>query len=110
MLNVIIACVVLMLLQALAAVPWLMAIDWRNRQWLRRVKVWGTGLVSAVALGVVWAYLLEETGDARGLVRWGRFYMSLLHIQLAADFFAVVFWLLLWLWPKGAAVALAAFQ
>jgi ABC-type transport system involved in multi-copper enzyme maturation permease subunit len=110
MLTLVLACIGLLVLQAAAAVPWLLAVDWRNRQWLRQVKVWGSGLAGAVALGVVWAYFLQEDGDARGIVRWGRFYMSVLHLQLAADFFVIVFWLLLTLWPKGAAVALAAFQ
>jgi len=99
-----------MVLQAAAAVPWIMALDWRNRPWIRQFKVWGTGLLAAVVIGAVWAYFLEEDGDAKDLARWGRFYMSILHIQLAADFFVVVFWLLLTFWSKGAAVALAAFQ
>ncbi|HWY87321.1 MAG TPA: ABC transporter permease [Gemmataceae bacterium] len=107
--NLVFTCIGLLVLQACAAVPWLIAVDWRNRQWLRQVKVWGTGLVAAVALGAVWAYFLQNS-DTRDLVRWGRFYMSVLHLQLAADFFVVVFWLLLTFWPKGAAVALAAFQ
>jgi ABC-type transport system involved in multi-copper enzyme maturation permease subunit len=110
MTNLIFACVCLLVLQALAAVPWLLAVDWRNRRWLARPKVWGIGLLATVVLGVVWAYFLDQTGDARGLVRWGRLYMSVLHLQLGADLFAVVFWLLLAFWPKGAAVALAAFQ
>src|SRR3954447_22484724 len=108
--NLILVCVGLLILQGLAAIPWLSAVDWRNRKWLLQLKVWGTGLLAAAVLGAVRAYFLEETGDARGLIRWGRFYMAVLHLQLAADFFAVVFWLLLTFWPKGAAVALAAFQ
>jgi ABC-type transport system involved in multi-copper enzyme maturation permease subunit len=108
--NLVFVCIGLMILQAAAAIPWLMAIDWRNRPWLRQMKVWGTGLLGAVVIGAIWAYFLEENGDAKDLARWGRFYMSILHIQLAADFFVLVFWLLLTFWPKGAAVALAAFQ
>ena len=110
MLNLILICVGLLVLQGCAAIPWLCAVDWRNRQLLRQLKVWGTGLLGAVVLGAIWAYFLEENGDPKILVRWGRFYMSLLHIQLAADVFVGIFWLLLTFWPKGAAVALAAFQ
>lgn len=108
--NLFITCVVLMVLQALAAVPWLLAIDWRNRQWLRQAKVWGSGLAGAAILGAVWAYFLDQSGDPKVLTRWGRFYTAVLHVQLAADFFVGVFWLLLTFWSKGAAVALAAFQ
>src|SRR5437016_2550202 len=110
MINLIVACAGMMVLQACASVPWLVAIDWRNRRWLRQVKIWGSGLAIAIALGAGWAYFVGASSDGRDLVRWGRFYMSALHLQLAADFFVVVFWLLLKLWPKGGAVALAAFQ
>jgi ABC-type transport system involved in multi-copper enzyme maturation permease subunit len=64
----------------------------------------------AVGLGAVWGFFLDGLGDPKDLTRWGRFYLSVLHLQLAADFFVGVFWLLLTFWPKGAAVALAAFQ
>jgi len=40
----------------------------------------------------------------------GRVYGSVLHLQLLADLFVGVFALLLKFWPKGAAVALAAFR
>jgi ABC-type transport system involved in multi-copper enzyme maturation permease subunit len=110
MFELILASVVLMVAQALAAVPWLLAIDWRNRIWMRQIKIWGGGLLGAVLLGAVWAFFLNASGDPRTLTRWGRWYMAILHVQLAADFFVFVFWLQLTFWPKGAAVALAAFQ
>ncbi len=108
--NLYVVGIVLLVVQALASVPWLLAIDWRNRQRLRGFRVWGTGLAVAVVLGTGWAFHLEGLGDARDLVRWGRFYMAMLHLQLAADFFVLLFWLMLTFWPKGGAVALAAFQ
>lgn len=110
MASLLLSCIGLLVLQACAAVPWLLAIDWRNRAWLRRTKVWGGGLLGAAAIGLVWAFFLNGIGDAKTLSRWGRFYMAVLHLQLGADFFVGVFWLLLTFWPKGAAVALAAFQ
>jgi hypothetical protein len=110
MLDLFLLCIGLMVLQVAAAVPWLLAIDWRNRAWLSQFKVWGTGLVAAIALGALWAAVLQGVGSAKDLNRWGRFYMAVLHLQLAADFFVLIFWLLLTFWPKGAAVARAAFQ
>ncbi len=108
--NLFLTCVGLIVLQFLAAIPWLAGIDWRNRILLRKARVWGSGLVGAVVIGALWAYFLDQNGDPKVLLRWGRFYMSVLHLQLAADFFVGVFWVLLTFWPKGAAVALAAFQ
>src|SRR5262249_36553868 len=52
-----------------------------------------------------------ETNIApNNLIPWGRVYMSVLHLQLAADFFVALFWLGLTVWPKGSAVALSAFR
>src|SRR5688500_17304696 len=103
-------CMGLIVLQALAAIPWLLAIDWRNRRLIRQGKVWLIGLLTAAGIGLVWGRLLQGNSNPKVLERWGRFYMSILHLQLAADFFVLVFWLILTLWPKGAAVGLAAFQ
>jgi ABC-type transport system involved in multi-copper enzyme maturation permease subunit len=44
------------------------------------------------------------------LARMGRVYMSVLHLQIMMDLFVLTFMLLLTFWPKGGAVALAAFQ
>ena len=48
--------------------------------------------------------------DPETLETVGRLYGALLHLQLAADLFVVVFLLLLIVWPKAGAVALAAFR
>src|SRR5205807_6683414 len=56
------------------------------------------------------AVLAEANSDPGVLTLWGRAYGSLLHLQLAADFFVFVFLALLTVWPKGGAVALAAFR
>src|ERR1700736_4106039 len=98
--NLFLTCIGLIVLQFLAAIPWLAGIDWRNRILLRKARVWGSGLVGAVVIGAVWAYFLDQNGDPKVLTRWGRFYMSVLHLQLAADFFVGVFWVLLTFWPK----------
>jgi ABC-type transport system involved in multi-copper enzyme maturation permease subunit len=108
--QLLLACPVLCLIQALAALPWLSVLDPdQAKAKLRRPGTWGALLLGTAAVGVVFAFLLVQESDA-GLIRWGRGYASLLHVQLAADFFVVVFALLLWLWPKGGAVALASFR
>ena len=110
MITFLLLCVLLMLVQALAAIPWFMALDWRNRRLLQRPKVWLIGGLVAAGVGLVWGYFLEGNANPLVLTRWGRFYMSMLHLQLAVDFFVSIFWLLLTVWPKGGAVGLAAFQ
>src|SRR5262249_27258896 len=44
------------------------------------------------------------------LLALGRIYGALLHLQFLADAFVLLFALLLTVWPRGAAVALAAFR
>ena len=53
---------------------------------------------------------LDANNDSRILANWGRFFFSVLHLQLGMDFFVVAFVAMLNFWPKGGAVALAAFQ
>src|SRR5262249_15376187 len=60
--------------------------------------------------GLGLAVYLNLNLDPAGLVFCGRIYASLLHLQLAADFFVLVFAAGLFAWPKGSAVALAAFR
>jgi hypothetical protein len=108
--------VVLVLLQVVAALPWLAAVfmtprDWQNLkerpfsgQMLVRV---GVVLLVAVALPLVFGFFVQGR-DALELT--GRVYGAVLQLQLIADFFVAVFLLLLAVWPKGGAVALAAFR
>ena len=110
MVNLMAVCVGLLVVQAVAAVPWLMALDRRRPQRLRQLALWGSLLFGAIVLGLVWGFFLGQTGDAKALEGWGRFYLSVLQLQLAADLLVLIFWIMLKLWPKGGAVALAAFQ
>jgi ABC-type transport system involved in multi-copper enzyme maturation permease subunit len=48
--------------------------------------------------------------DPDALVVAGRVFMSVLHLNLAIDFFIGFFVVILQLWPKGGAVALSAFR
>jgi ABC-type transport system involved in multi-copper enzyme maturation permease subunit len=102
--------IVLALLQVAAALPWLLALEIRLREPMRRFSVWAKVLLAAVGVGVAGGLLLESNSDPQVLERVGRAYASILHLQLAGDFFALVFGIVLTLAPKGGAVALSAFR
>src|SRR5438552_3804767 len=109
--------IVLTLVQLVAALPWLTALNvdaLRSQRkypqpgfWLKYVG-WGLG---ALALGgFLMAMLLRSVQVKETLDVYGRVYGTVLHVQLAIDFFVLTFALLILVWPKGAAVALAAFR
>jgi ABC-type transport system involved in multi-copper enzyme maturation permease subunit len=102
---------VLALIQLLAALPWLAAVDSRTFfTYLRRPESWLYGLIGVVAVGAGVAFLLESNTERNTLAGYGRIYGSVLQAQLTADFFVLVFGVALWLWPKGGAVAHSAFR
>ncbi len=108
--SFIVACVVLEAIQLLAALPWLLALDLRARTRWRQPATWGKAALVCLGIGIGTGLILDAnsgTGLLRGL---GRLYMSILHLQLAADFLVLCFYLLLTFWPKGGAVALSAFR
>jgi ABC-type transport system involved in multi-copper enzyme maturation permease subunit len=103
--------VVLVLLQMVAALPWLLLIDpayWRDR--LRRPNFLGAALGVAFGAGAVLAVLLYLVQDRDTMILFGRLYGAALHVQIVVDLFIGVFVLVLRSWPKGGAVALAAFR
>ena len=99
---------VLCLVQSVAALPWLGALDRRTILALRRLKPLGMVLGGNVLAALVAVFAIANNPDV--LMHWGRGYMAALHLQLAADFFVIAFVVLLQFWPKGGAVALAAFR
>jgi ABC-2 family transporter protein len=101
----------LCLVQLVAALPWLSVLDpvpLRTR--LRQLPLLGWALLGVVMAGGALALFLQTFSNPADLTFSGRFYGALLHLQLAADFFVLAFAVLLRIWPKGAAVALAAFR
>src|SRR5262245_14795181 len=82
-------------LQFLLAIPWLIALDHRFVKLLRRPATWLIGLGTAAVCGFALGAFLNAHSDPRILARYGRFFASLIHVQLAADFFVLVFALLL---------------
>lgn len=99
----------LTLLQLLAALPWLCLADSRLFRERRMTLLgWLGGLLIAGPMGLTALWMFRNDPDA--LVFDGRVYASVLHVQLAMDAIIGFFALMLWLWPKGGTVALAAFR
>jgi ABC-type transport system involved in multi-copper enzyme maturation permease subunit len=106
----------LVLLQLLAAVPWVL-VSFFNRDtllaWKRRpfasdlLPYYGLVLAVLFLTPALFPYFVHE-GTA--LEAWGQIYGAALQVQLLLDVFIGVFVLLLLFWPKGGAIALAAFR
>ncbi len=115
----------LVLLQLLAALPWAWLLFLGSedvlpylRKWLQRARS-GDPQARQAALGVggvvlgvfVVPLLVTMFGGTGGtLENLGYAYTLALQIQLSVDAFIVFFALLLTVWPKGGAIALAAFR
>jgi ABC-type transport system involved in multi-copper enzyme maturation permease subunit len=110
--SVLLAGIILAGVQLLAAVPWLWAIDPRGAARTARDP---KGIASAVAVflgaGVLVAMLLGYKGESGSLEWYGRYvYGSVLHLQLIIDVCLLLPQLVVLAWPKGGAVALAAYR
>jgi len=96
---------VLCLIQFLAAVPW-------QKSPARPADPGNLFLqfLVCIALGTAGiAVSLSFLRDKDYLAAFGRFYGGLLNFQLLLDVLVIGYVLLLWVWPKGGVVALAAF-
>lgn len=111
LLQFLILCPTLLLLQVVAALPWVSLINSDNNEgWLKSPKTWGRILIGVLVIGVPAAFLFNNASDPSVLSAWGRIYASVLQLQLTADVIIFIFLLLLTVWPSGGAVALAAFR
>jgi len=115
----------LLLLQLLAAVPWVWVLFLprggalqAGRKFVALVQQGDPGArrtllqMAAAVIGVFaapWVFL-AVVGASSTLEAIGYFYGAVLQIQLLIDAFIVVFALLLRYWPNGGAIALAAFR
>ncbi len=109
----------LMVIQCLAALPWLTVVllpsgkqfSWRrqflgNENLVRNLSI-ATGVIfCSLLLAVLFWYLPDQIWQER----LGRGFAAILHLQLILDLFTILIGGLLLIWPKGAAVALAAFR
>lgn len=106
----------LLLLQLLLAIPWAIVafLSREDRQALRErpfapwvLQRLAAGLVICVAAPVVFLTFVQ---DQASLEVAGRVYAAVFQLQLTLDLFLLGFGLLLIVWPKGGAVAQAAFR
>jgi hypothetical protein len=116
---------VLLLLQVVVAVPWVF-VTFAKREvivrgfWTVFMEMfsgrYGIRLLLFANAGFfVVALLLPTiffalTRDPDAIENWGRLYGVVLQTQLMIDFFVLLFPLLLLVWPKGGAIAQAAFR
>ena len=110
-LNLFLGCLVLAVIQALAAIPWVSATDSRPfREWISDPRVLGYIGGSTLGLALVLALYIRSVGDL-GEIEWnGRVFGAFLHLQLILDFVVLAPRLLLAVWPKGGAVAVSALR
>jgi ABC-type transport system involved in multi-copper enzyme maturation permease subunit len=102
---------VLCLVQFLAALPWLAALDPAGfRAALRKPASWLYAVAGAVGAGILLAFFLLMVQERERLMLWGRLFASVLHAQLIVDCFIFGLAGLLFVWPRGGAIALAAFR
>ncbi len=104
-------CPIACLIQVIAALPWLYVLDpefLKSR--FQGLKNFLQVIGGIVGVGWILAGFFYFNSDPGVLAGYGRIFAALLLVQLIADFFVIVFFLLLLLWPKGGAVALAAFR
>src|SRR5262245_60517450 len=110
--TVLIAGVFLALVQLLAALPWLYAVDPKG---FRATVASGSAMAyvggGLLAAGLGLAAFMGYKNDIPNLVWYGRYiYGAVLHLQLLIDLFLVLPHILVWIWPKGGAVAYAAYR
>ena len=103
---------ILAAVQFAAALPWLWAID---RKGFERATRNGSSLAyvlgGLVAAGAIIAMFIGYKGDSANLQWYGQYaYGAALHLQLLIDFFLLMPAVVVKVWPKGGAVAQAAYR
>jgi ABC-2 family transporter protein len=106
-----IPCFVLTAVQFALALPWLWAIDPKSfREFSRKVSTWITVIGVTAVVAAAAAFVLAFQRITTSLDVAGRFYGAVLFVQIAVDLFLLAINVMLAVWPKGGAVALAAFR
>ena len=102
---------ILALIQVIAALPWLYALDPKSfRNTLRDPKSLGYFILAIVGVGELMALIMGLRGDSSRLGMYGRGYGIVLHLQLLIDLFIYAPYFVTLLFPKAGAVALAAYR
>jgi hypothetical protein len=110
--TILLAGVVLALFQFLAALPWLYAVDPKG---FRDTASSGSAMAyvggGLLAAGIALATFMGYKNDSQYLVWYGRYvYGSILHLQLLIGVFLLLPHVVVRIWPKGGAVAFAAYR
>ena len=109
--NILLGGLILALVQVLAALPWLRAIDPRGfDRGVRNPQSIGYALMAFLGIAVGFALFIGYKGDSANLRLYGRGYGAVLHLQILIDLFLFVPAALTFVWPKGGAVAQAAYR
>lgn len=110
--KLLLAGVVLATLQFVAALPWLAAIDPKGfKSAAKSPTALGYVIGGLLVAGAGFAWFISDKGDPVGLQVLGRYlYGWVLHFQLIIDVFVLMPLALTAVWPKGGAVAYAAFR
>jgi ABC-type transport system involved in multi-copper enzyme maturation permease subunit len=93
-----------------AAIPWMSALGLMPAPTRRALPFYLGAILVAAFFGAFLGMLLTFSNDRATLGNWGRFVFSIMHLELGFDFFVLTLFVLLRVWPKGGAVAFAAFQ
>ncbi len=102
---------VMALIQGLAALPWLIAIDpVHGTAAARKPSNWLSFLGLVFLAGLALYGMMLFRNDPTKLEFDGRLYAAILHLQLGLDAIILVLAVMLSVWPKGGTVALAAFR
>lgn len=110
--TLIVAGVILAGIQFAAALPWLWAIDPKGfARAARNPTALGYVAAGLLIAGLVAGLFISYQGDSANLEWYGRYaYGAALHLQLLIDLFLFLPQLLVAVWRKGGAVALAAYR
>lgn len=100
-------CMLLSIVQFIAAVPWLVAL-W-GISLTKDLAALAKGAGVAAVIGIALAFFLQTSSEPGAINLLGRLNASLLTLQIGLDFFVLAYYCMLTFWPKGGAVALAAF-
>jgi ABC-type transport system involved in multi-copper enzyme maturation permease subunit len=104
------ACSAVMALIVAGFLP-LLLLAHAMREKARTMKFWLWVVIGSVfGNALIASFLLDANSYAGYITNWGRIAFSLVHLLWGVSFLIVVLWVLLKIWPKGGAVALAAFQ
>lgn len=110
--ELLLAGVILAGIQFIAALPWLYTVDPASfRRFGSSIVPWGYVAAGLLAAGVGFAIFLGYKSSSANLGQYGHYgYGAILHLQLIVDLFLIMPEVVAFIWPKGGAVAYAAFR